>query len=53
MKVALAEHPESAGWSDDDLLMLAGLYVDHMLMAASAFLEALEGPIRSGSRWPV
>ncbi|MFF4541754.1 TetR family transcriptional regulator [Streptomyces aureus] len=40
---ALAEHPESAGWSDDDLLMLAGLYVDHMLMAASAFLEALDG----------
>ncbi|WP_369249337.1 TetR family transcriptional regulator [Streptomyces sp. R41] len=43
VKVALAEHPESKGWSDDDLLMLAGLYVDHMLMAASAFLEALEG----------
>ncbi|WP_406332998.1 TetR family transcriptional regulator [Streptomyces sp. NBC_00203] len=43
VKVALAQHPESAGWSDDDLLMLAGLYVDHMLMAASAFLEALEG----------
>ncbi|MFD4625234.1 TetR family transcriptional regulator [Streptomyces sp. NPDC058475] len=42
VKVALAEHAESAGWSDDDLLMLAGLYVDHMLMAASAFLEALE-----------
>jgi len=42
VKVALAEHPESKGWSDDDLLMLAGLYVDHMLMAASAFLEALE-----------
>jgi AcrR family transcriptional regulator len=43
VKDALAEHPESAGWSDDDLLMLAGLYVDHMLMAASAFLEALDG----------
>lgn len=41
---ALAEHPESRGWSDDDLLMLAGLYVDHMLMAASAFLEALDAP---------
>jgi AcrR family transcriptional regulator len=40
---ALAEHPESAGWNNDDLLMLAGLYVDHMLMAASAFLEALDG----------
>jgi hypothetical protein len=24
--------------------MLAGLYVDHMLMAASAFLEALDAP---------
>ncbi|MEW2165899.1 TetR family transcriptional regulator [Streptomyces sp. NPDC007084] len=40
---ALAEHPESKGWNDEDLLMLAGLYVDHMLMAASAFLEALDG----------
>ncbi|MFB7247587.1 TetR family transcriptional regulator [Streptomyces populi] len=40
---ALSEHPEYAGWSEDDLLMLAGLYVDHMLMAASAFLEALDG----------
>ncbi|PBC61023.1 TetR family transcriptional regulator [Streptomyces sp. Tue6028] len=44
VKVALAEHPESEGWNDEDLLMLAGLYVDHMLMAASAFLEALEAP---------
>ncbi|WP_028805297.1 TetR family transcriptional regulator [Streptomyces sp. 142MFCol3.1] len=44
VKVALAEHPESRGWNDEDLLMLAGLYVDHMLMAASAFLEALEAP---------
>ncbi|GAA5031096.1 TetR family transcriptional regulator [Streptomyces siamensis] len=44
VKVALAEHPESKGWNDADLLMLAGLYVDHMLMAASAFLEALEAP---------
>ncbi|MGD1220261.1 MULTISPECIES: TetR family transcriptional regulator [Streptomyces] len=44
VKVALAEHPESKGWNDEDLLMLAGLYVDHMLMAASAFLEALEAP---------
>jgi AcrR family transcriptional regulator len=42
VKVELAKHPESEGWSDDDLLMLAGLYVDHMLMAASQFLEALE-----------
>ncbi|MCW7944214.1 transcriptional regulator [Streptomyces hygroscopicus] len=43
VKVALAEHPESAGWSDEDLLMLAGLYVDQMLMTASQFLEAQEG----------
>ncbi|RST18766.1 TetR family transcriptional regulator [Streptomyces sp. WAC05374] len=34
----LAGHPESAGWERDDLLMLAGLYVDHMVMTASAFL---------------
>src|SRR3954451_19315642 len=42
VRVALAEHPESAGWSDDDLLMLAGLYVDQMLVTASQFLEAME-----------
>ncbi|NGO07677.1 TetR family transcriptional regulator [Streptomyces sp. HC44] len=40
VKTALAQHPESAGWSDDDLLMLAGLYVDQMLMTASNLLEA-------------
>ncbi|MEV3988906.1 TetR family transcriptional regulator [Streptomyces sp. NPDC049837] len=34
----LAGHPESTGWERDDLLMLAGLYVDHMVMTASAFL---------------
>ncbi|MGW5663632.1 TetR family transcriptional regulator [Streptomyces sp. NPDC003758] len=43
VKVALAEHPESAGWSEEDLLMLAGLYVDQMLVTASQFLEAMEG----------
>ncbi|MFF3662667.1 TetR family transcriptional regulator [Streptomyces olivochromogenes] len=42
VKVELAKHPESKGWSDDDLLMLAGLYVDQMLMTASLYLEALE-----------
>jgi len=36
---SLATHPESAGWSRDDLLMLAWLYVDHMVMTASVFLE--------------
>ncbi|MFS8201900.1 TetR family transcriptional regulator [Streptomyces sp. CWNU-52B] len=40
VRVELAKRPESAGWSDDDLLMLAGLYVDQMLMTASTFLEA-------------
>lgn len=33
----------SEGWSDDDLLMLAGLYVDQMLVTGSLFLETLEG----------
>jgi AcrR family transcriptional regulator len=40
VKAELSKQPESAGWSDDDLLMLAGLYVDQMLMTASTFLEA-------------
>ncbi|MEU9190701.1 TetR family transcriptional regulator [Streptomyces sp. NPDC048484] len=40
VKAELAKQGESAGWSDDDLLMLAGLYVDQMLMTASTFLEA-------------
>jgi AcrR family transcriptional regulator len=50
VKDALAEHPESAGWSDEDLLMLAGLYVDQMLVTASQFLEALEGPAEERDR---
>ncbi|MFJ2922801.1 TetR family transcriptional regulator [Streptomyces sp. NPDC087307] len=36
----LAEEPRSRGWSDEDLLMLGGLHVDHMVIAASALLEA-------------
>ncbi|MGW1160644.1 TetR family transcriptional regulator [Streptomyces sp. NPDC002513] len=44
VRVALAGHPESAGWSEEDLLMLAGLYVDQMLATACQFLEAMEGP---------
>jgi AcrR family transcriptional regulator len=40
----LAKDPESAGWNDADLLMLAHLYVDQMLITASLFLEALEAP---------
>ncbi|MEV0324051.1 TetR family transcriptional regulator [Streptomyces sp. NPDC050658] len=35
-----AREPESKGWDPDDLLMLAGLYVNHMVMTASALLEA-------------
>ncbi|TGA88180.1 TetR family transcriptional regulator [Streptomyces sp. MZ04] len=38
-----AREPEAAGWGDDDLLMLAGMYVDHMVMTASALLEAAPG----------
>ncbi|GAA3904721.1 TetR family transcriptional regulator [Streptomyces lacrimifluminis] len=41
---ALAEQPESEGWTQEDLLMLAGLYVDHMLVTASQFLETLDAP---------
>lgn len=37
---AFAREPESAGWSEEDLQMLAGVYVDHMVMTASALLEA-------------
>ncbi|MFE1799128.1 MULTISPECIES: TetR family transcriptional regulator [unclassified Streptomyces] len=40
VRAELAKQAESDGWSDDDLLMLAGLYVDQMLMTASAFLES-------------
>ncbi|WP_405619446.1 TetR family transcriptional regulator [Streptomyces sp. NBC_00076] len=40
----LAKDPESADWDDDDLLMLANLYVDQMLITASLFLEAQESP---------
>ncbi|GAA2512987.1 TetR family transcriptional regulator [Streptomyces longisporus] len=43
VKGELAKDPESEGWNDDDLLMLAHLYVDQMLITASLFLEALEG----------
>lgn len=37
---AFAREPESAGWSEEDLRMLAGVYVDHLVMTACAFLEA-------------
>ncbi|MFF5846299.1 TetR family transcriptional regulator [Streptomyces massasporeus] len=44
VKDELAKDPVSEDWSEDDLLMLAHLYVDQMLSTASLFLEALEGP---------
>ncbi|MFD7866880.1 TetR family transcriptional regulator [Streptomyces sp. NPDC059783] len=40
---ALAGEPESRGWSEEDLLMLGGLYVDHMVLTASALLDAGDG----------
>ncbi|MEU0301001.1 TetR family transcriptional regulator [Streptomyces sp. NPDC006175] len=36
----LGEEQESAGWEREDLLMLGGLYVDHMVLTASALLDA-------------
>lgn len=39
----LAEDEVSRGWSADDLRMLGETYVDHMVMTASAFLEAAQG----------
>ncbi|MEU3410846.1 MULTISPECIES: TetR family transcriptional regulator [unclassified Streptomyces] len=42
VRAELARDREAEGWSDDDLLMLAHLYVDQMLITASLFLEALE-----------
>ncbi|GHE70591.1 transcriptional regulator [Streptomyces longispororuber] len=34
-----ATEPRAAGWREEDLLMLARTYVDHMVMTASALLE--------------
>ena len=44
VKDELAHDPVSEGWSEDDLLMHAHLYVDQRLSTASMFLEALEWP---------
>ncbi|MET8790788.1 TetR family transcriptional regulator [Streptomyces pseudogriseolus] len=44
---ALAKDPVSAGWGEEDLAMLAQLYVDQMLVTASALLEA---PVRGAER---
>ncbi|GHH80593.1 transcriptional regulator [Streptomyces sulfonofaciens] len=43
VRTELAGQPESHGWSEEDLLMLARLYVDHMVMTAAALLEAPPG----------
>lgn len=40
---ALAADEASRGWSRENMRMLGELYVDHMLMTASAFLEAAQG----------
>lgn len=40
---ALTADEVSAGWTAADLRMLGELYVDHMVMSASAFLEAADG----------
>ncbi|MEV7085767.1 TetR/AcrR family transcriptional regulator [Streptomyces sp. NPDC093085] len=38
----LAAEPASAGWSQEDLRMLAELYTDQIVMTASAFLYAAQ-----------
>ncbi|MFE2874019.1 TetR family transcriptional regulator [Streptomyces roseus] len=40
----LGADPLSRGWSAEDLLMLARLYVDHMVMMVSAYLAAGPDP---------
>ncbi|OIK07067.1 TetR family transcriptional regulator [Streptomyces monashensis] len=50
VKAELAKDPQAAGWNDDDLLMLAHLYVDQMLITASLFLEAQEAPAEERQR---
>ncbi|MFD7526934.1 TetR family transcriptional regulator [Streptomyces sp. NPDC059849] len=40
---AVAGEPQSRGWSEEDLLMLGGLYVDLMVITASALLDAGPG----------
>lgn len=38
VREALRHDPGAAGWSEEDLRMLANLYVDHMLVTASLLL---------------
>ncbi|MET9530279.1 TetR family transcriptional regulator [Streptomyces sp. NPDC006649] len=47
---AFAGEPQSEGWSEEDLLMLAGVYVDHMVMTASVLLEAAEDGSQASER---
>lgn len=42
----LAAQPESAGWSSAEIRVLAQLYVNHMIMTATAILEAGTGAAR-------
>ncbi|WP_328562816.1 TetR family transcriptional regulator [Streptomyces coelicoflavus] len=44
VRAELATDASAAGWSGTDLRMLAGLYVDQMLITASLFLETLDAP---------
>ncbi|MCH0565854.1 MULTISPECIES: TetR family transcriptional regulator [unclassified Streptomyces] len=50
VRAELAKDPVAGGWSDDDLLMLAHLYVDQMLSTASLFLETLDAPEEERAR---
>lgn len=50
VRAELAGDHRSAGWSEGDLLMLAHLYVDQMLITASLFLEAQEGSAEERAR---
>jgi AcrR family transcriptional regulator len=50
VSAALGAQPLSAGWNTDDLRMLAELYVDRMLMTATAFMEAPAGDTGAEAR---
>ncbi|WP_329589074.1 TetR family transcriptional regulator [Streptomyces sp. NBC_01362] len=43
MAAAIAGEPQSRGWSEEDLLILGGLYVDLMVITTSALLDAGPG----------
>ncbi|MEH0529607.1 TetR family transcriptional regulator [Streptomyces stelliscabiei] len=50
VRTELTKRPETDGWTDDDRLMLAGLYVDQMLVTASLFLAARDQPEEERAR---